>query len=52
MAKEKIYIASHYEAYIGKGYLKADKLAEIRDIMNRHAGMTIGQAIAVLKANS
>ncbi len=52
VAKEKIYIASHYEAYIGKGYLKADKLAEIRDIMNRHAGMTIGQAIAVLKANS
>ncbi|MDD3240180.1 MAG: hypothetical protein PHW47_08885 [Lachnospira sp.] len=47
--KQRIYISSNYEAYLGKEYVNAEKLQSLFLIMKSGAADTIGQAIAAYK---
>lgn len=47
--KQRIYISSNYEAYLGKEYVNAEKLQGLYSIMKSGAADTIGQAIAAYK---
>lgn len=47
--KQRIYISSNYEAYLGKEYVTSEKLAELYSIMKSGAADTIGQAVAAYK---
>lgn len=45
--KQRIYISSNYEAYLGKEFINVDKLAELNSIMKSDSADTIAQALAV-----
>ena len=47
--EQRIYISSNYEAYLGRDFMSAEKLEELRAIMKSQAAATVGQAIAVYK---
>ncbi|MDO5402765.1 MAG: hypothetical protein Q4F11_04940 [Eubacteriales bacterium] len=47
--KQRIYISSNYEAYLGKEYVNAEKLQSLNLIMKSGAADTIGQAVAAYK---
>lgn len=45
--KQRIYISSNYEAYLGKDFMSIDKLSELNSIMKSDSADTIAQAVAV-----
>ena len=45
--KQRIYISSNYEAYLGKEFINVDKLSELNSIMKSDSADTIAQALAV-----
>ena len=45
--KQRIYISSNYEAYLGKDFMSMDKLSELNQIMKSDSADTIAQALAV-----
>ena len=45
--KQRIYISSNYEAYLGKEFMSIDRLSELNSIMKSDAADTIAQALAV-----
>ena len=45
--KQRIYISSNYEAYLGKEFINVDKLLELNSIMKSDSADTIAQALAV-----
>ena len=45
--KQRIYISSNYEAYLGKDFMSMDKLSELNKIMKSDSADTIAQALAV-----
>ena len=45
--KQRIYISSNYEAYLGKEFMSVDRLSELNSIMKSGAADTIAQALAV-----
>ena len=45
--KQRIYISSNYEAYLGKEFINVDKLSELNSIMKSDSAYTIAQALAV-----
>ena len=45
--KQRIYISSNYEAYLGKEFINVDKLSELKSIMKSDSADTIAQALAV-----
>lgn len=45
--KQRIYISSNYEAYLGKEFINIDKLTELKSIMKSGSADTISQAMAV-----
>ena len=45
--KQRIYISSNYEAYLGKEFINVDKLFELNSIMKSDSADTIAQALAV-----
>ncbi|MDD5828882.1 MAG: hypothetical protein PUD10_06945 [Lachnospira sp.] len=47
--KQRIYISSNYEAYLGKEFTNTEKLTELVSIMKSGAADTIGQAVAAYK---
>ena len=44
--KQRIYISSNYEAYLGKEFMSIDRLSELNSIMKSDAADTIAQALA------
>ncbi len=49
MKKQRIYISSNYEAYLGKEFTDTEKLTELVSIMKSGTADTIGQAVAAYK---
>ena len=47
--KQRIYISSNYEAYLGKEYVNSERLQNLHVIMKSGAADTIGQAVAAYK---
>lgn len=47
--KQRIYISSNYEPYLGKELINVDKLTELKSIMKSGSADTISQALAVYK---
>ena len=45
--KQRIYISSNYEAYLGKEFMNVDKLTELNSIMKAGSADTIAQALSV-----
>lgn len=48
--EQRVYIASNYEAYIGKEFATTERLEALSEIMNTGGADTIGQAITVFNA--
>lgn len=46
---QRIYIASNYEAYLGKDFMNLDKLQEMHAYMKTGVADTVGQALAAYK---
>jgi len=46
---QRIYIASNYEAYLGKEYVSHDKLQEMYSYMKAGVADTVGQALAAYR---
>lgn len=44
--KQRIYISSNYEAYLGKEFMNVDRLMELNSIMKSDSADTIAQALA------
>lgn len=47
--KQRIYISSNYEAYLGREFMNPDKLGELNSIMKSGAADTISQAVVAYK---
>lgn len=50
VAKQKVFINQHYEAYLGKDFMKLDKLADLISIMEEGDAETVSDAIAFYKS--
>jgi len=49
LKKQRIYISSNYEAYLGKEFTTEEKLSELLSIMKSGSADTIAQAVAICK---
>lgn len=49
LKKQRIYISSNYEAYLGKEFTTEEKLTELLSIMKSGSADTIAQAVAICK---
>ena len=47
--KQRIYISSNYEAYLGREFMNLDKLQELYSYMKSGVADTVGQALAAYK---